>query len=228
MLKCCLRYGPLYFYLFDLIEAFCNRIKQSTVNFYLFQVDATKLPALLRTNPGNKIIQFDRIEVSNITDLGYLGPEVTVTTFGPLLKPHAVNPRATLITLFLNAVGKTQQHQPMPERMNMMKTAMSLTAKHLPVVLQEFKHSAAFHRFSIAKDMFIDFDVLFNRYMRECDFAGIGRRAGLCVKEKHSVIDPLALRLKKEPGQPGAREEFMRLLASGYTGWERYVEWKRI
>jgi hypothetical protein len=48
------------------------------------------------------------------------------------------------------------------------------------------------------------------------------------VKEKHTVIEKWPFRLKLQPGQPGAQEEFDRLLAGGVTGKERYVEWKRI
>jgi hypothetical protein len=48
------------------------------------------------------------------------------------------------------------------------------------------------------------------------------------VKEKHTIIEKWPFRLKLRPGQPGAQEEFDRLLAGGVTGKERYVEWKRI
>jgi hypothetical protein len=48
------------------------------------------------------------------------------------------------------------------------------------------------------------------------------------VKEKHTVIEKWPFRLKLQPGQPGAQEEFDRLLAGGVAGKERYVEWKKI
>lgn len=47
------------------------------------------------------------------------------------------------------------------------------------------------------------------------------------MKEKHTVIEKWPFRLKLRPGQPGAQEEFDRLLAGGVSGKERYVEWKR-
>jgi hypothetical protein len=51
---------------------------------------------------------------------------------------------------------------------------------------------------------------------------------GAAVKEKHTVIEMWPFRLKLRPGQPGAQEEFDRLLRGGVSGKERYVEWKRI
>lgn len=226
-MSCC-RYGRLYFYLYDLIKAFCDRIKQSPVSFCLFHVDAVALPGVLGTKLGCKTIQFDRIDVSNITDVGYLGPEVPVTILGPLLKSHAANPWATLISLHLNAVPEMQHLLSDSAQADMMKTTMQKTAEYLPLRLQNKNYSATLYKFLAAKDMFLDFDRLFNQFMRDWDFVAIGRQAGLCMKKKHSIIEAWPMRLKKKPGQPDAKEEFMRLLASGNTGWERYVEWKRI
>ncbi len=42
--------------------------------------------------------------MGNISDEGYLGINMTLKTFAPLLQPVSINPHATLITLFLNAV----------------------------------------------------------------------------------------------------------------------------
>ena len=40
----------------------------------------------------------------NISDAGYMGIRATISSLAPLLQPRRVNPHATLITLFLNAV----------------------------------------------------------------------------------------------------------------------------
>jgi hypothetical protein len=47
---------------------------------------------------------FDRIEVSNIADRCFLGTSATVAYMMPLLQPCSVNPHATLITMYMNAV----------------------------------------------------------------------------------------------------------------------------
>lgn len=46
----------------------------------------------------------DFFQLSNIADLGWVGPKAALMTFGPLLKLPSENPHATLLTLFLNAV----------------------------------------------------------------------------------------------------------------------------
>lgn len=56
-------------------------------------------------------------KVGNICDNAYLGLGVTLQTFRPLLQPPSVNPHATLITLFLNAVAEIgMMNQSIPGR----------------------------------------------------------------------------------------------------------------
>ncbi|KAL8852427.1 MAG: hypothetical protein Q9221_002657 [Calogaya cf. arnoldii] len=95
--------GLLYFHIRSIIEQFCHRLQNpvSKIKVMLYCVDATSLPGYLGTE--TRATGFDRIEVSNIADEAYLGLFRTLATFAPLLKNHKVNPRATLITLFLNA-----------------------------------------------------------------------------------------------------------------------------
>ena len=50
---------------------------------------------------------------------------------------------------------------------------------------------------------------------------------GVKMKEPHSIIEKWPLRLKLQPGQTGAKEEFELLFSSGHVGTERYVEWRR-
>ena len=47
------------------------------------------------------------------------------------------------------------------------------------------------------------------------------------MKDTHTIIEKWPFRLKLQSGQPGAQEEFDRLLGGGMSGKERYVEWKR-
>ena len=44
------------------------------------------------------------MQLSNITDCGYLGPSVPLASFGPLLRRKTENPNATILALLLNAV----------------------------------------------------------------------------------------------------------------------------
>jgi hypothetical protein len=64
--------------------------------------------------------------------------------------------------------------------------------------------------------------------MKDFPFSEAAQLIGAAMKEKHTVIEKWLFRLKLRPGQPGAQEEFDRLLSGGVSGKERYVEWKRI
>jgi hypothetical protein len=64
--------------------------------------------------------------------------------------------------------------------------------------------------------------------MRELKFAEMTQHIGLMVKEQNTIIEKWPMRLKLSLPQAGAQEEFDILQASGHSGSERYVEWKRV
>ncbi len=64
--------------------------------------------------------------------------------------------------------------------------------------------------------------------MKDFPLSEAAQLIGAVMKEKHTVIEKWPFRLKLQPGQSGAQEEFDRLLRGGVSGKERYVEWKRI
>lgn len=64
--------------------------------------------------------------------------------------------------------------------------------------------------------------------MKEFEFSKAAQLLGAAMKDNHTVVEKWPFRLKLEPGQPGAQEEFDQLLGGGVSGKERYVEWKRI
>lgn len=51
---------------------------------------------------------------------------------------------------------------------------------------------------------------------------------GVVAKTRHTIIDEWPMRLKKQPREEGAKEEFIQRLGSGHTGMARYMEWQRI
>jgi hypothetical protein len=65
------------------------------------------------------------------------------------------------------------------------------------------------------------------RYMALQEFDKVSVSLGVAQKKTHTVVQPWPTALKIQPMQEGAREEFKLLLASNYSGLERYVEWKR-
>ncbi|MCJ1307220.1 hypothetical protein MMC25_000866 [Agyrium rufum] len=219
-------YGSLFLYLQDTILKFCKQVKRLKVSFQLFQTDAVRLPSMIQQREMSKT-RFDRIEVSNIGDRGYLGPQMTLATFGPLLKIKAENPHATLLLLFLNAIHEVSTAE---DHLGSMKPEIERIRKYLeldPAVFRNrdgMKYSADFHRFNDGRLMFRDFDKLFSRFHQECQLDKIGEAVGLEMKWKNTIIEPWPMRIKKNATQ----DEFNFLLGSSHTGSERYVEWRSL
>ena len=163
------------------------------------------------------------MQVSNITDRGYLGPGITLGTFGPLLKRKTQNSNATIVALFLNAVHEV--HSPL-DLLNSTRSTMERVRSYIPVtrdmVQASTEHSANLVRFLSAEVLFRDFDDLFNRFKRECHLNEISKAAGLTMKSENTIVRPWPMRLRKNATQ----REFDVRFASGRTGSERYVEWK--
>ncbi|KAI9875688.1 MAG: hypothetical protein M1830_008116 [Pleopsidium flavum] len=217
-------YGSLFFYLQDVLSQFCRQIGRLRLSIQLFQVDALELPDILNQSVMGQG-SFDRIELSNIADRGYLGPEPALATFGPLLKRHTQNPNATLVALFLNAVHEV--FTPL-DSLGSAISDMDRMRPYLPATRDMVQHgneyNADFLRFMAARGMFRDFDELFKRYMRECRFHEVSKAAGLEMKSQNTIVRPWPMRLEKNATQ----REFDFLHASGHSGSERYAEWKSV
>ncbi|KFY76437.1 hypothetical protein V499_03938 [Pseudogymnoascus sp. VKM F-103] len=218
-------YGKLFYYLRTKLRAFVLRLSDLQVSFRLFQLNASDLPNHLESS------SFSRIEVANISDRGYLGIHRTVFSMMPLLQGPLVNPHATLITLFMNAVDESMTN----------KYQMALITKHSPEAKRLLRYlppidmgmlmnpgSPDIIRYLCAQDIVATYDHIFNRYENDMKFSETAQYIGAAVQEKHAVIEKWPFKLKLRPGQPGAQEEFDRLLRGGVSGKERYVEWKRI
>ncbi|KAH7224169.1 hypothetical protein BKA60DRAFT_594076 [Fusarium oxysporum] len=92
-------YGKPFYYVRSMLEKFMDRMSKSTIAFQLLQVHAATLPNHLDES-------FDRIDVSNISDSGYLGAHRTVALVALLLRAPPTNPHATLITWFMNLIDE--------------------------------------------------------------------------------------------------------------------------
>ena len=221
------RYGRLYFYVRDKLETFCRRIASAKkYRFHLYCVNAADLPFHLNGNLEK--LKFDRVEVANIADMHDLGLEKTLQSCGSLLKTPAVNPHATLIALFMNAVRYAEEDLGEDYVRKSLESTVEKCMRFLPALPSVPKKTdAATMRIAEAKDIFRDLDHLFERYMKILNFDIVGREAGLRMKTANTVIDAWPLRLRKGYGEPGTQEAFDRLIESGSAGNERYVEWVR-
>ncbi|KAL9075400.1 MAG: hypothetical protein Q9157_004045 [Trypethelium eluteriae] len=227
-------YGALYFYLRGLLRKFYRHLHSSAkTSFVVSHHNAISLPELMRDLQSSESapILFDRIDCSNVADEEFLGIKKTLATVGPLLKPKSENPHATILTPFLNAIdnadsssGNTGKRDAFRQHY---RTLMSLN----PWALQEF-HSGepslrnpAFVRIAGDTKLLRDHEKFFNMHMIKQDFSAAAFHAGVKMKQHHTIIEAWPMRLKKEQGETGAKEEFELLRASGHVGCERYVEW---
>ncbi|KAI1394162.1 uncharacterized protein F4822DRAFT_39208 [Hypoxylon trugodes] len=211
-------YGKLSFLLKDLLIDFHGRLKNMNVAFQLSNINAEGLSGHL-----GQSVTFDRIEVSNISDAGYLGMAKVIGFIGPLLKPRNENPHATLVALFLNAVDEIFDDD---EKRKVIKREMGLVYKYLPMQMPTGPYDANIIISDVATQQIRDVDKYFNKYMQLHCFPNIVELSGMDFKKKHTIIDPWPMRLKKKSHQKGAKEEFDLLLSSDNSGCERYMEWQ--
>ncbi|KAE8361677.1 hypothetical protein BDV27DRAFT_26211 [Aspergillus caelatus] len=217
-------YGQLYVHIKRYLETFCKRLHTLKLNICLFKKDAMDLPDKLATLRGKETF-YDRIELANIADLGYLGPAKTLALFGPLLKSKKENPKATLIMLFLNA---TREMSTAGDQLSCMPRAMDTLQRFLPMRprhgVPTNKYNADFLNQMDALDLFTDNDTLFNRLIERARFRDMGSFLGLEMKVDNSIVAKWPMRLGENPTQ----HEFEMVFWSGHTGCERYVEWHRV
>lgn len=175
--------GKLYQYIHSCLVEFHGRLQALEIKFRLYQGDVRQaVPQLMDTKT-----KYDRIEVSNICDRGYLGIKEALALFGPRLCPRQSNPHATLITLFLNAVE--QSFSPMDRYQDLMETMKKLS-QYLPLTTSPNANpnDAESLRFSAAGTLVRDVDKYFDRYMKFEDFHGAGEAAGVRMKPKNTVV----------------------------------------
>ena len=94
-------FGCLFFHIRDELKDFATRLRKFNVNIRMSAMDACDLVTELgETLNGQEPLYLDRIEVSNITDIEYVGLRRVLSDWAPLLNP--ANPHSTLVGLFLN------------------------------------------------------------------------------------------------------------------------------
>ncbi|KAL2063905.1 hypothetical protein VTL71DRAFT_4399 [Oculimacula yallundae] len=211
-------YGKLFIYIHDMIEKFLDRLRRTKLCFVLYNVDVRELPQHLGQD------RYDRIEVANICDGGYIGIRNTLSLLSPFLKSPQQNVHATLITLFINAVKETvKRGDPKDETPN-----MRFLMKYLPLPRTPSMNDADMLRIWDARDLALDVDRFFNRYMIFYNFKQISADLGVEMKESNTIVEEWPTQLKLKIGEKGAEEEFRLCLGSYSVSIERYVEWSRV
>ncbi|KAL4799456.1 hypothetical protein BDV19DRAFT_385224 [Aspergillus venezuelensis] len=215
-------YGKLFFHLRETLHKFIDRLRGSKVSFMLFQLDVEDLTDALEED------SFDRIEVSNICDLQYLNTHRTLLFMAPFLQLPVNNSHATLVILFMNTVPMILESEGRVSEMGPGSLEAKRLLKYMP--LKRPPTSLAdpdLFKLTEGMDIIVKYDRVFGRYMKDLDFKERGEFFGAEMKAKHTIISKWPYQLKLNSTQPGAKEEFERLLCSGLSSKERYVEWKR-
>lgn len=151
----------------------------------------------------------------------------------PLLKPKAINPKATLLMLFINAVAEVYHHND-PSGKQRLDEARPLMQKFIPVTPMSLMSmmtgsvgamsSPEMIRISSCYTMFGDFDKAFSTFLKDVRMSTLTRRYGMKIREKHTIAEPWPLRITEET----TKEEFARKCATTHAGCERYMEFERI
>ncbi|KAI1761376.1 hypothetical protein GGR53DRAFT_469374 [Hypoxylon sp. FL1150] len=210
-------YGKLVVLLRDTLKHFHRRLNAADISFHLTNVNAEDLYNYVQ--PAT----FDRIEVSNISDAGYLGMPQTIAFIGRMLKEPEDNPHATLVALFLNAVDELYDDN---EKLKALQSEMKQVWSYMTPSPPTGPYDAKVIIGDIATQQVRDVNTHFDRYMKRHNFAKIVELFEMEFKKQHTIIDPWPHGLKKKPHQKGAKEEFLMLLSSGLSGCERYMEWR--
>ncbi|KAL7652452.1 hypothetical protein ACMYSQ_009737 [Aspergillus niger] len=215
-------YGKLFYHVRGVLQSFLCRVSDLELSLTLHHLDALELPNYLPVN------HFDRVDVSNVSDQGYLGIHRTLNATVPLLQTPVDNPHATLITFFLNAVNETLTAQDKAK-----ETFELHTNKHLSGYLPSEEQSIITQCNKIGQlitvqAMIKDYSHVFERYIVKHRMREAAKSMGTVMKQSHTIVEKWPFRMKLQPGQPVTQAEFDQCLAIGVTGKERYIEWKRI
>ncbi|KAF2797239.1 hypothetical protein K505DRAFT_358599 [Melanomma pulvis-pyrius CBS 109.77] len=221
--------GGLFFFLRNLLLGFCNRVQSCKVAFRLFAIDGRKLPSYFKTEQGP--ILFDRIEVSNICDRGYVGPATVLQSFGPLLKPKSQNPKATLLMLFINAVREVERCKKRASNEEQLRQAMEYMDMGKLVANEVLEGGAAnmnmlkpeIVRIASTIGMFGDFDGFFTKFLSEVSMPTLARASGVRIKKSQTIINPWPFRVTDTT----TKEEFQQMCNDSTTGHERYMEFEK-
>ncbi|KAI6373129.1 hypothetical protein MCOR25_003528 [Pyricularia grisea] len=225
-------YGALYEYVLQRTSDCYDQLAKRKTSFELYCTDARLLGGLM----GNKT--FDRIDVSNICDAGYIGIENTIKLLGPMLKSTTVNEKATILGLFMNAVPEMinlrgDDFEARTEASGQIRKVM----QYMDVSVQTMMSSAMFPqsvkmmelltiKAASAVNTACDMDGAFDAYMEMKKFDNIALMNGFEIKKKNTLVDKWPMRFHFGGVTARAKRDFARLTSSHQTSLERYVEWK--
>ncbi|KAL4995479.1 hypothetical protein BDV10DRAFT_196650 [Aspergillus recurvatus] len=214
-------YGQLYLHILRHFLTFCERLSALKLDIHLWNVETMELAGDMLLLHG-KWQAYDRIDLADIADTG-LQLAKYLTKFRPLLKTKAQNPKATLLTIFLNIALEMRTFMDQKERVSRMTSKVQEFLSLDSAALSRGCYKADYINFLNAHDIFVNRTAIFNRFIKSACLLEMGASVGMRMKSKHTVIAKWPLRLPKFP----TKHEFEMLHWSPHHGSERYVEWQR-
>ncbi|RAQ98724.1 mynd finger family protein [Stemphylium lycopersici] len=203
------------------------RLRSSNISFQLFNMDARDIGRYLDD------MKFDRIEISNICDRGFVGPHTCLQVFSQLLKSISQNPKATLLMLFINAAIETDNTANPQGDVHSMVSAMKRLENYIPfdksrMNLTRSGTNTRAHPDLILRtacyDMFKPWDKYFDMFMDEAKMIQFATLCGMAIKEKHTIVQPWPYKIQNRT----TKKEFDVLRAGCTTGFERYMEFQKL
>lgn len=219
-------YGLLYYYLFDHLANFHKRLTSSennAVHFTLLSCDAKNISNV----PGVVTHSFDLIDVSNITDLGYLGVETTLFTIAkPLLKPDG-----QLITLFMNYIVDLQLQNSSGWEAEQTKTMLKRVTNFLSPgeMMEHFGPLNMLpYRFMNFMDTLKEHDKAWTGYLRTLELEMTAKHMGMkTVKMEKPYRFDVELNKSLRSRFKEIKAILMDRGLSGISGHEVYVVWAK-
>ncbi|KAK0445948.1 hypothetical protein EV421DRAFT_1734578 [Armillaria borealis] len=198
--------GCLFFYVKDQLVEFSKRLRRFKIKIYSFDQDPTDLPETLESRaslPQN----FDRVEVSNLVDIGI----VILAVWGPLL--NKANPHAAIIGLFMNWTMSREAGNALSS-----ETATSLAMQRM---------AACPYATLPSPDPFpgTTMDWPFECHLMDEEEVAIAREGGL--RHRRRCFAKLGAAPKELPYIDSPERWYRVASLSGRTFCERYAEWAR-
>lgn len=194
---------------------FRRRCQSQPVSFVLTAIDLRQLTKVTPTS------QFDRIEVSNVVDIGYINVGQTLASMKPLMSKS--NPHSTIVSLFLNAIACVEQDR----KHDIMRDLMFKLQRYLPAERPPLGHSdPLLIRQLGAIQLLFPFDQWFAEYVENVKIFEAAALLGFQPKKANTIVDEWPFRFRPGLDEEQNKEEFRKVLSSCCTGCERYVEWQ--
>ena len=180
-------YGHLYIYLYEQMTTFCQRCRSQPVKFVLTSTDVRAVCELIPES------RFDRIDVSNIMDAGYLDVEMTLASIKSVL--NLTNTHSTVVSLFMNAIGIVEERR----KPQIMTALINKVLRYLPTEkLTLNRYDPVYLRQNAAVDIFLPFDDWFAEYGKSFKLYDAARHVSFRAKISNTIVKEWPWRF--EPG----------------------------